>query len=184
MSSKKSPGEGKPWGKITWYFIHTFCERIDETFFIKNRETVLNILSSVCLMIPCPTCRSHAEKYLKSNQLTKFVKNKEDLKAYFFRFHNQATLNGNPSAKVPDQSIIDMYKRANFKKIVDAFKYEYTKKTPTRLDYAHTLYSQTILKNALSFLYSNQKWFTVQQPQNVSTQQESDIENITVSIVE
>lgn len=180
MSSKRSPGEGKPWGKITWYFIHTFCERINEDFFVKNRENCLNILSSVCSMIPCPTCREHATQYLKKNPLNRIVRNKEELKAYFFRFHNQATLNGNPSARVEDSSIIDMYKRANFKRIIYAFKAEYMKRTPTRLDYTQTLYAQTILKSVMSFLYSNQQWFAQTSP----PQQSNDERNITMSVTE
>jgi hypothetical protein len=182
MSSTKSPGEGKPWGRITWYFIHTFCERIDESFFINNRESVLTILSSVCTMIPCPTCRAHAEKHLKRNPLIKMVRNKEELKEYFFRFHNQATLNGNPSARPADPSVIDMYKRANFKKIIEAFSHEYSKKTPTRLDYSHTLYTQRILKDVIMFLRRNQQWFAT--PHNPVITQSSDVENITFSVSE
>ena len=188
MSSIKSPGEGKPWGKITWYFIHTFCERIDETFFIKNRDKVLSLLSSVCSMIPCPICRTHAEKHLKHNPLMKMIRNKDELKAYFFRFHNQATLNGNPSAKVPDQSIMEMYKRANFKKIIEAFRHEYMKKTPTRLDYTHTMHSQRTLMDVLKFIYTNQRWFIAIQPQNININTtistEPDVENITYSVIE
>lgn len=180
MSSKRSPGEGKPWGRITWYFIHTFCERINEDFFVKNREKCLDILSSICCMIPCPTCREHSIQYLKKNPLNRMVRNKEELKAYFFRFHNQATLNGNPSARVEDSSVIDMYKRANFKRIVDAFKAEYMKKTPTRLDYTHTLYAQTILKSVITFLHSNQHWFAQTSPPQQSTTEV----NITMSVTE
>jgi hypothetical protein len=179
-SSTKSPGEGKPWGKITWYFIHTFCERINENFFINNRENVLNILSGVCIMIPCPTCRQHASQHLKKYPLIRMVRNKEELKAYFFRFHNQATLNGNPHARPADESVMEMYKRANFKKIIEAFRFEYMKKTPTRLDYAHTLYSQRTLKDTLSFLYANQKWFVSETFVKPPIEQES----ITFSIVE
>jgi hypothetical protein len=189
MSSTKSPGEGKPWGKITWYFIHTFCERIDETFFLNNRDAVLTILSNVCNMIPCPTCRNHAAQHLKKNPLIKMARNKEELKAYFFRFHNQATLNGNPSARPADPSVMEMYRRANFKRIVEAFKHEYLKKTPTRLDYAHTLFAQRVLKEALSFLYANQRWFLANnaQPTQIETQpteNNNDQENISFSIIE
>lgn len=169
----------KPWGKITWYFIHTFCERINETFFTNNRETVLTIISNVCHMIPCPTCRTHAAQYLKKNPIMKMVKTKEELKIYFFRFHNQATLNGNPSARPADQSVIDMYKKANFKRIIDAFKHEYMKKTPTRLDYAHTLFAQSILRDTVSFVYRNIQWFVQQQ-----TEIETETENITITINE
>uniref|UniRef100_A0A6C0BUV3 thiol oxidase n=1 Tax=viral metagenome TaxID=1070528 RepID=A0A6C0BUV3_9ZZZZ len=194
MSSKKSPGQGKPWGRITWYFIHTFCERIDETFFIGNREKVLNVLSNVCSMIPCPTCRAHSSQYLKKNPLMKIVRNKDELKAYFFRFHNHATLNGNPSARPADPSVIEMYKQANFKRIVDAFRAEYIKKSPTRLDYAHTLYAQRILNDTISFLNTNQRWFMVKKVQPTNNEQQptnneqqptnNEKENITFSIVE
>lgn len=180
MSSKKSPGEGKPWGRITWYFIHTFCERIDETFFVNNKDKVLSILSDVCNMIPCPKCRGHAIQYLKKNPLIKMVRNKEELKNYFFRFHNQATLNGNPSSTPADPSVMDMYKKANFKRIIEAFKFEYTKSTPTRLDYAHTLFAQRILNQTLSFLYANNMWFIVK---NVE-QPDSECENIITVISE
>jgi hypothetical protein len=126
------------------------------------------------------------------------ARNKEELKAYFFRFHNQATLNGNPTARPADPTVIDMYKRANFKKIVDGFRFEYMKRTPTRLDYAHTLFAQRILNETLSFLYANQRWFAVkhvqqltesnvQQPKDINVQPTEPVlesENITFSVVE
>jgi hypothetical protein len=129
-------------------------------------------------MIPCPLCRSHAADYLKRNPLNRIVKNKEDLKAYFHRFHNQATLNGNPKAAVADSSVLEMYKRANFQLIINAFKAEYLKKTPTRLDYAHTMYSQRILTDVVGFIHANQRWFIpvpTPTPDNI---------NITMTVVE
>jgi hypothetical protein len=159
-----SPGKGKPWGKITWYFIHTFCERINPQFFMDRKSECFALLSNVCSMIPCPTCRHHALQYLKNNPLNRIVRNKDDLKAYFYRFHNQATLNGNPMARAADVSVIDMYKKANFKRIIDAFRTEYMKNTPTRQDYTQTLHAQKILKNVLSFLNANQRQFVVAAP--------------------
>lgn len=198
--STKSPAEGKPWGKITWYFIHTFCERINETFFVQNKEKVINILSNVCSMIPCPTCRAHASQYLKKNPMMKMIRNKEDLKAYFFRFHNQATLNGNPAMRPAEPGVLEMYKRANFSLIIKAFSAEYMKNTPTRQDYSHTMFSQRILKSTVDFVYAHQKYFVPEAPQQPQAppqqqpeqeapqapeqQQASDQETITMSIVE
>ena len=154
-----SPGKGKPWGRITWYFIHTFCERINPQFFMAKKSECFALLTNVCSMIPCPTCRNHATEYLKKNPLNRIVRNKEDLKEYFYRFHNKATLNGNPGARAEDISVMDMYKKANFKRIIDAFSAEYMKKTPTRQDYTQTLYAQTILKSVLAFLKANRHQF-------------------------
>lgn len=167
MSSKT-----KPWGKITWYFIHTFCEKINEPFFMANREKCLAVLTNVCNMIPCPTCRKHASEYMKKNQMTKMIRTKEDLKQYFFKFHNQATLNGNPKSSLPDASVtLDMYKRANFKAIINAFYHEYMKSTPTRQDYGHTFYSQNILRDTIRFVKANQMYFTaaqkIEEPTNI-----------------
>lgn len=177
MSS--SSAQGKPWGRITWYFIHAFCERIDEQFFNTNIDACMTVLTNVCSMIPCPLCRNHATDFLKKFPIKKMVRTKEDLKMYFFRFHNQATLNGNPRATPADPSVLATYKRANFPAIVRAFKAEYMKKTPTRLDYAHTLYSQRILKSVISFLMANQAAFMPQAPSP-----ENDLENITFSVHE
>lgn len=182
MSSIIRRPEGKPWGKITWYFIHTFCERIHSDFFAANREKCLAILTSVCHMIPCPLCRTHATEYMKRNPLNRLVKNKEDLKAYFHHFHNQATLNGNPKAPIADASVLEMYSRANFPLIINAFKAEYLKKTPTRLDYAHTMYAQRILKDVVGFIHANQRWF-VPTPTPAPTPTPDSI-NITMNIVE
>ena len=115
--------------------------------------------------------------------MSKMEKTKQELKIYFFRFHNQATLNGNPSARVADFSVTDIYKRANFPLIVKLFKAEYMKKTPSRLDYSHTLYAQRILKSVLSFIYANQKSFMpVPSTTTATTCSEIDTENITLSI--
>lgn len=157
--SIKTSAQGKPWGKITWFFLHTFAERIDESFLNTNKAECLSIISNTCSMIPCPTCRNHAMQYLKSNPINKYVNNKQDLKKYLFLFHNQATLNGNPRASIVDISILDQYSKANFPNIVKAFSAEYMKKTPTRLDYTHTLFSQRILNTTLDFLRKNEQYF-------------------------
>jgi hypothetical protein len=113
---------------------------------------------------------------MKRNPLNRIVKNKEDLKAYFHHFHNQATLNGNPKAPIADASVLDMYARANFPLIINAFKAEYLKKTPTRLDYTHTMYAQRILKDVIGFMHANQRWFVpTPTPDNI---------NITMNVVE
>ena len=185
----KPAAEAKPWGKITWYFIHTFCEKIDEQFFMANKEKCFEVLSSICSMIPCPLCRIHAAQYLKKNPMARIIKNKSDLKIYFFNFHNQATLNGNPRAKIADVSTLDLYKKAVFSKIINAFSAEYTKRTPTRLDYTHTLFAQRILATVISFMKNNWSAFNVKQniqPEEKPAAAEADNKecNITLKITD
>jgi hypothetical protein len=135
-------------------------------------------------MIPCPICRNHAQDFLKKYPIKKLVKTKEQLKHYFFKFHNQATLNGNPKSNIPDISVLETYKRANFPAIVKAFRAEYMKKTPTRLDYSHTLHAQRLLKKIMSFLQANQGEFMNYITTVPSSYVESESENITLSVTE
>lgn len=179
----------KPWGKITWYFLHTFCEKIDEEYFIQNKTKCIEILETVCNIIPCPLCRVHASKYLKQNPMNKLIHSKEDLKNYFFKFHNNATKQANPQSKEENILVLEIYKKAIFPNIIKNFKYEYTKSTPTRLDYTHTLFTHLQIKEILSFIYSikdklNGTYISsnIQQKEQKQETINNDIENIKLYI--
>ena len=69
----------KQWGPITWFFLHTFSEKIHEKAFEKNRTIYLNLLYNLCINLPCPMCSNHAKYYLNSNKF-KNIKTKDQKK--------------------------------------------------------------------------------------------------------
>lgn len=109
------------WGPYVWIFIHTFCERIHNDFFIKNKNTVINLLFGICKNLPCPSCTQHASSYLR-NVITKRITNKDDLKRFFFDFHNDV----NKRLHKDIYTDYDIYKNLHFRNIFLNFKYAYT----------------------------------------------------------
>ena len=49
----------KRWGPITWFFLHTFAEKIHSSAFLANRTNYLNLIFNLCSNLPCPTCSNH-----------------------------------------------------------------------------------------------------------------------------
>ena len=107
----------KRWGEPTWYFFHVFAEKIVNDFYIKNKNEVDELIFSICANLPCPYCKEHAVNYLKKNKLI-FVKNKEQLKMYFFNFHND--VNKSKKQKIFNIDILKKYEHVS---IVNAYKF-------------------------------------------------------------
>ena len=42
----------KRWGEPTWYFFHTFIEKITEEFYNKNSEKCIKIYKTICFNLP------------------------------------------------------------------------------------------------------------------------------------
>ena len=74
-------------GKYTWYFFHTFAEKIKEDKFYSHREILFSIIKDTCSVLPCPNCRSHAIASLKNVNWDN-IKTKTDFKSFLFNFHN------------------------------------------------------------------------------------------------
>ena len=59
----------KLWGEPTWNLLHCIPEKIDESYFNNNKNTVITIIISILTGLPCPDCSSHSlklfNKYIK-----------------------------------------------------------------------------------------------------------------------
>jgi hypothetical protein len=74
------------WGNATWYIFHTLAEKLKP----EHDGEVQHILfhfKQVCFNLPCPSCSQHATETLQNAKLDK-VKTRDDLKTFFFEFHN------------------------------------------------------------------------------------------------
>jgi hypothetical protein len=75
------------WAHPTWSFLHTLFENIPNSHFLANKTTILNYLSGMLRLLPCPDCANHASTYLSRNKLEN-IKSVTDGRQFFFRFHN------------------------------------------------------------------------------------------------
>ena len=77
----------KEWGNITWIFIHSLAEKINEEKFNECKNIVVKIIFDICQNLPCPDCREHAIQTLKASKINRLT-NKSDLKSFLWEFHN------------------------------------------------------------------------------------------------
>ena len=118
------------WSIPTWIFLHTLAERISDKFMKENNEEVLNIIKTICFILPCPTCREHATYFIKRIHHNQ-VKTKEDLKSLLFFFLNK--VNKRLGKRVYQNKNLSVYKNRRFDIITLNFLNAFSKKYNSRL---------------------------------------------------
>jgi hypothetical protein len=112
------------WGPTTWTFFHVLAEKINEEFFLKNKNEVLQIIVTISNNLPCPLCSEHARSITSKKNL-RIIKNKEDLIRFLNYFHNNVNMrNGKQLFHMKD---MDKYKNINFQIAIHNFLTFYTK---------------------------------------------------------
>ena len=53
------------WGTPTWIFLHTFAEKINESFYLNNKLKVMKMIKTICSILPCPACRRDSNEFMK-----------------------------------------------------------------------------------------------------------------------
>jgi hypothetical protein len=73
----ETPKKEMRWAGPTWLILHTLAEKIDESKFNDIRVELLNTIYTICTILPCPLCATHAKKYLDGVNFNT-IKNKEE----------------------------------------------------------------------------------------------------------
>ena len=77
----------KVWANPVWFFFHGLAEKVHEDFYNKHKGACLNIVKSVCNILPCPLCRREATTYM-SRITIHHIPTKEHFKQLLYDFHN------------------------------------------------------------------------------------------------
>ena len=101
------------WGIPTWYFMHTYAEKINPNYYKNNKIECFNIIRTICYNLPCPYCREHAISYLRRVP-TGSIDTKEKLKNFLWQFHN--SVNKRTGKKEVPLDFIIQYKDVNMLK--------------------------------------------------------------------
>ena len=105
----------KVWGTPTWILLHCIPEKIDETYFNNNKDTIISIIHSILIGLPCPDCSSHSLKIF--NKYRKHIVNKIIFKKAIFLMHNE--VNKKLKKKTQDISILESYAKYNMKNVLE-----------------------------------------------------------------
>tara|TARA_B100001057_G_C22856205_1_gene952761 strand:- start:133 stop:594 length:462 start_codon:yes stop_codon:yes gene_type:complete len=143
------------WGTPTWIFLHTFAEKINESFFINNKVKVLKMIKMICSLLPCPVCRRDANEFMKKVNLSNF-KNKRDLKMMLFFFHNTVNVRlGKPNFLLAQYN----YKEKSLEETFKRFKETFSKKYDSGITKAVT--ERMMEKSRISFTEALKKWLDI-----------------------
>ena len=75
------------WGEPTWFLFHTLAEKVHESEFDKIRASLLEIIYTIAIHLPCPSCAAHAKQHLDGINFNA-IQTKAQLKQMLFEFHN------------------------------------------------------------------------------------------------
>ena len=117
-NNTNKPGTKSFWGMPTWVLFHSLAEKADEKKYAIHYKVVWDFIKIICGGLPCPYCQSHAVGYTNRIPLYQ-VNTKEKLKKVLFDFHNSVNIRSGHSKE--STSILEKYKSANLKKILELF---------------------------------------------------------------
>lgn len=109
----------KDWGNISWILMHSLAQKVTENKFIDCKQILIKIIFDICSNLPCPDCREHAIKLLKTSNIHK-ISNKKQLISFLCEFHNIV----NKKLKKPTKNIEEVekqYSNAKLNIIVSIF---------------------------------------------------------------
>ena len=145
------------WGYPTWVLFHSIAEKVNNDFFLKNKDKILNYIISICNLLPCPICQDHATKYLKQTRFKYVIRTKEQLKRYLFDFHN--VVNIRTKRKKEDIKILEKYKTVNFYKSFMYFYTEYRKNYALQRYFHDQMGRKRVTEEMYKWLNANNKHF-------------------------
>lgn len=102
----------KDWGNISWILMHSLAQKVTENNFINCKQILIKIIFDICNNLPCPDCREHANKLLKTSNINK-ISNKKQLITFLWEFHNIV----NKKLKKPTKNIEEVEKQYSTAKL-------------------------------------------------------------------
>jgi hypothetical protein len=103
------------WGTFTWILFHWMSQQIKEEYFASERNQLVKFVVEICRNLPCPSCREHAQQYLKSVPII-HINNKNDFINYIYHFHNSVNIRGKKGYQ--PYSIMEKYEKVNFSLLI------------------------------------------------------------------
>jgi hypothetical protein len=113
------------WGPITWFLFHTLAEKIKDEYFHEEKDNILELVRSICCILPCPDCANHAKHTLQQVNFIK-IQSKENFKHFFLEFHNLVNIRNNNPVFTYDQ-LNNKYKHAQLNNIIKQFLFIFNK---------------------------------------------------------
>lgn len=150
------PKKEMKWAGPTWLILHTLAEKVDEVGFKNIRVEFLNTIYTICTLLPCPLCASHAKKYMDGVNFNT-INNKEDLKYLLFEFHN--SVSKEKGLVLYNYDNMDLYKTANTMNVIQNFMIHFSRKSGNVRLLSDDLHRSRAIINLKAWFNDNIKYF-------------------------
>lgn len=153
-ASKKKPMK---WGQPTWFLFHTLAEKVKDEHFAQIRKELLDVIYTICVNLPCPTCAVHATQHMNGINYST-IQTKQQLKDMLFAFHN--TVNGRKQFPQFDYTELDAkYSAANTVLIIQNFMSHFEDKHASIHMIANDMHRGRIAKILKKWFNENIQYF-------------------------
>lgn len=143
------------WGPTVWMFLHSFIEQINSEAYKNKKGDIFGHIKSICSLLPCPICRTHAQEYLRNIKLYK-LKEKVDFQVMLLNFHN--AVNKRKGKPRYDFNKLEIYRTYNLPKLYLLLKQQ-LKHRGGGLRLSLQFNVDTYLRNFTTWLISNKSIF-------------------------
>ena len=150
------PKKEMKWAGPTWLILHTLAEKVDESRFLEVRVGLLNTIYTICTLLPCPICATHAKKFLDGVNFDT-IQNKEDLKRLLFEFHNLVSKEKN--LPIFNYDNINMYETTVTIKVIQNFMHFFSKKSGSIRLISDDLHRTRTIVTMKTWFNENMKYF-------------------------
>ena len=144
------------WGNICWYLFHASAFKLKEDYQYLVPE-LFNLIVSICLNLPCPSCRDEAKKTIARTNRKK-LKTKNDLILCLFHYHNYL----NKKLKKPIYTLKEhdkLYHRANLPKILKKWNQIMSIESHNQQDMLLSVSKKNLRNKVLTFFRRNKQAF-------------------------
>lgn len=139
------------WGNITWLLFHTLAEKVNETNFEKNRDTILSVIIQITNILPCPHCAEDGSSILRTINYPN-VKTKDNLKKLLFIFHNKVNLKLNKPLFLEED--LSKYKNTNTVNVINTFIKKFFNRKYNEQLLMHSFQTQLVKHKVITSLNS------------------------------
>ena len=111
-----SDGDRMKWGEPTWTLLHTIPERLSDAKFVENKTSIIQLITTICNNLPCPSCSQHATQYMRKVNFNA-IHTTDDLKKMLYIFHNNVNVR-KKYADYPYDELTNKYGNLDFMNLI------------------------------------------------------------------
>ena len=153
----ESPVVKLKWGRPIWTFFHVMAQKMKEEYFNSIIGGFMQMITSICSVLPCPVCSKHAMEYINSVNVNN-IRTKQDLINFFYTFHNVVNKRKNYPV-FSREAVISTYENTNIYYVLKEFMFHFEDKHKSSKLIVDDFMRRRVVPQIKSWINSNIQYF-------------------------